>query len=106
MPQSCLALVLHSATIKTDILEVGCSVDGARVVVLVQGAPEWGAAGRAGGLLTRTTADSGTAHQIIVVVVVLLAALLLDAPDHKSENAKHDGTTDTNHDTDDDLLVR
>jgi len=102
-----LALVLHSANIKTyDALEVGRGVDGAWVVILIKCAPEWGGAmSRARGLLARASANSGAAHQIIVIIVVLLAALLVDTPDHDTQNTQHDGTADTNHHTDDDLLV-
>lgn len=61
---------------------------------------------RARGLLTRTAADGGTTHQIIIFIVVRLVALLLDAPEDNTQNTEEDGTTDTYHDTDDDLLVR
>lgn len=100
-----MALFSRNATTKKDILEVGCSVDGARVVVLVQCAPEWGATRRARGLLARAAADGGTAHQIIVIIIVLLAALLVDAPEDNSQNTQYDGTADTDHDTDDNLLI-
>jgi hypothetical protein len=62
--------------------------------------------GRAGGLLTRTAADGGTTHQIIIFIVVRPVALLLDAPEDNTQNTNEDGTSDTYHDTDDDLLVR
>lgn len=89
-------------------LEVRCSVDGARVVVLVQCALEGCALGTgsgAGSLLTRTGANGGAAHQIIVFLVVLSAALLLDPPDHDSQDTDDDGTANADNDTDDDLLV-
>lgn len=89
------------------LLEVRGCVDGARVVVLVQCALEWGAAlSRAGGLFTRARADSGAAHQVVVLILVLLIALFLDAPDHHGQNTQHDGTAHPDHHTDDDLLVR
>lgn len=98
--------VLHfdKCRVCTVHLKVGCRVDGASVVVLVQCVLEGGVAARAGSLLARTAADSGTTHEIILVAVLLIA-LLLDSPEDQAEGTNQDGTADTDHDTDDDLLV-
>lgn len=89
-------------------LEVRCSVDGTRVVVLVECALEGGTLGTGTGarsLLTGAGANSSAAHQVIIFLVVLSAALLLDTPDDNSQNTNDNGTADTDDDTNDDLLV-
>jgi hypothetical protein len=99
--------VLHFDKCQVNVglhLEVGCRVDRTRVVVLVQSVLEGGVASRAGCLLTRTAANSGTAHEIILIAV-LLVALLVDSPEDQTEGTDENGTTDTDHNTDDDLLV-
>lgn len=95
-----------SFTLKVSIrdLEVGSRVDRARVVVLVQCVLEGGVAGRAGSLLARSGANSGTTHEIILVAV-LLVALLVHSPEDETEGTDQDGTTDTDNNTNDDLLV-
>lgn len=89
-------------------LKVGCSVDGSRVVVLVEGTLEGSSLGAGSGarsLLARTGADSSATHQVIIFLVVLVGALLLNAPDNDGQNTDDDGTTDADNDTNDNLLV-
>lgn len=96
----------HDNRAKSTALEVRGSIDWARVMILIQCALEWRAALiRTRGLLPVTRADSGATHQISIIIIILLAALLLDAPDYHSQHTEHDGTTDANHHTDDNLLV-
>lgn len=73
-------------------------------MVLVQCVLEGGVAGWAGSLLARSGANSGTSHQIILVAE-LLVALLVDPPEDETEGTDQDGTTDTDNNTNDDLLV-
>lgn len=77
-------------------------------MVLVKCALEGSALGTGSGarsLLTGTRSNGGTAHQVIIFFVVLSAALLLDAPDHDSQDANDDGTTNADDNTDNNLLV-
>lgn len=74
-------------------------------MVLVKCILEGGAGGRTRGLLARTGADSGSTHEIILVTE-LLVALLVESPVAQAEDTDEDGTANTDHDTNDDLLVR
>lgn len=100
---------LHLLKLSRSGLEVRCSVDGTRVVVLVQCTPEGGAlgtGGRAGSLLSGTGANSSATHQVIIFLIVLSVTLLLDTPDDDSQNTDHNGTTNTDNNANNDLLVR
>ena len=74
-------------------------------MVLIQSVLERSGTSWARGLLTRVRANSGATHQIIVFVIELIVALLLDTPHHDTENTKNNGTTDTDDNTDDNLIV-
>jgi hypothetical protein len=87
-------------------LEVGRSIDGTRVVVLVKSRPEGSATSSwTRSLLTDAGANSGTAHKVSDVVILGVSFSGADSPCNNSNGTDQDGTTNTDNDTNDNVLL-
>jgi hypothetical protein len=75
-------------------------------VVLVKSRPEGSASSSwTRSLLTDAGANSCTAHKISDVVVLCISSSGADSPCNNSNGTDQDGTTNTNNDTNDNVLL-